>query len=79
MLLAIFDNPNYIDRYTFVSDNIQNGLYDMLGTSETGAGISQWSQGQYNPSSKNRHLGKPVKWESLSPELKEHVIARMGE
>jgi hypothetical protein len=77
-ILAVFDNPKFLDRYTFVLDSKQNDLCDMLGTSEHGTGISQFSQGKYNPKNKNIHLGKQVDFDSLNSEVKTHVLDRIN-
>lgn len=80
--LAIFDNGGEtLDRYTFVTDvkDPRTGYYDMLATDSTGAGFSQWSDGQFNYHGDNKHLGKQIQWRDLPEELQNHVSRRMTE
>ena len=81
-ILAIFDNGGAtLDRYTFVTDerDRHSGYYDMLGTDENGSGFSQWGQGRFDYHGDNKHLGKQVKWDSLTDALRAHVSHRLTE
>jgi hypothetical protein len=81
-MLAIFDNGGKtLDRYTVVFDkgNWQGSkFHPMLGLDNGGVGFSQFSEGQYNPKTKNAHLGKQIEFSTLSPETKGHILYRMG-
>lgn len=67
---SIWDNGGEsLDRYTVV---FKDG--DMLGLStepEHPQGFSQFTTG-----TEGSHLGKKVKWDSLSEKLKKHIIQR---
>lgn len=81
-VVAVFDNGGKtLDRYTFVTKQVNkyNGFYTMLGTSETGEGFSQFSEGQYTPDGDNSHLGKQVRWSELSEELQKHAASRLDQ
>jgi len=78
-ILGIFDNGGEtLDRYTFVLNERDGDFYQMLGTSETGAGYSQFGSGSFNYHGNNKHLGRPVKWADLSEELQKHVEGRLA-
>ena len=82
-LIDVFYAPEYIDCYTFVFDDIDphSGLYTMLGTSETGTGFSQWTEGKYEPNGDNSHLGAQRHFtpEDIGEALVKHVIWRMDD
>lgn len=57
---------------------------DYLGVSETGQGFSQWGEVTAEQRAslayyKTVETGRRVTWDSLRPELRAHVIARMSE
>lgn len=78
-ILGIFYDPRTLDCYTFVL-NYREGSdrYQMLGTSKTGEGFSQFTSGEFNYHGDNSHLGKQVKWNDLPEELQKHVQARLA-
>ncbi len=73
-------DPNCLERFTFICEKVEpcrpgyNARY-ILGTSETGKGISIWNELEVKHI--GNHLGKVIDWEDLSNELKLHVIRRM--
>lgn len=80
MTFSVYDNGGKTaDRYTVISsDDIKNkdvrGMVDMLGLSDNPThpqGFSQFGQGQVGS-----HLGKKIRFESLTPELKKHIMSR---
>jgi len=78
-ILGVFDNGGAtLDRYTFVFNERDGDNYQMLGTSETGEGFSQFCSGHFNYHGDNSHLGKPVQWHQLSDQLKQHVEGRIA-
>ena len=80
-VIAIYDAPEYGDRYTVVLDpswEANPGYHLMLGMNEyptsPNMGISQFTEG-INGS----HLGKLIEFESLPDDLQEHIIGRIEE
>jgi hypothetical protein len=67
-----------LDRYAVVVEgkdwesSVSKGSVPMLTLSEGGRGVSQWGEGK-----EGSHLGKPVKWNSLSPETRKHIEDRL--
>ena len=74
------DGKEGSDRYTVVVEgkdwdsSVNKGHKPMLGCGEGGVGVSQWSEGV-----EGKHLGKLVKWESLSEDTRKHIERRMKE
>ena len=80
MAMVIYDSGDKCqERYTVFPyahsrDPVERRTY--LGMSEGGLAISMW--GELPPNlSRNRSLGKIVKFESLSPESQRHITARL--
>lgn len=80
-IISIWDNrgtdKETLDCMTFVIDEDFDGtgkLKTCLGTSYNGVSFSQFSSCQ-----EGEHLGKKVEWNSLSKEIKQHVINRLSE
>lgn len=75
-VLKVYDNEGKtIDRYTVVTDEKHNGLYDCLGLSEhpeEPLGFSQWGDCVIG-----NHLGKEIKFEKLPFEVQEHIKCRL--
>lgn len=77
-ILGIFYSPKTLDCYTFVLNERDGQYYQMLGTSDTGDGFSQFTSGTFNYHGDNSHLGKQVKWSDLNEELQRHVEGRLA-
>lgn len=86
-ILAIYDNPKFVDRYTIVTDETykdQNGktLNEMLGVGADPRGFSQWSSGT-RPCTINGllsdrcHLGNRIRFEDLSETVQKHIAERI--
>jgi hypothetical protein len=77
--IRVYDNGGETsDKYSVVIDgkdwesSVSKGSVPMLTLSEGGRGVSQWGEGK-----EGSHLGKPVKWDSLSPETRKHIEDRL--
>lgn len=71
---SIWDNGGEtLDRYSvlFVEQE-NNGLFECLGLSETGAAFSQFTM-----AAEGDHLGKLVQWKDLEKKLQEHILGRL--
>lgn len=77
-ILGIFYDPKTLDCYTFVLNEMDGQYHQMLGTSETGEGFSQFSSGEFNYHGDNSHLGKQVQWANVPDKLKRHVEGRLA-
>ena len=83
-ILAIYDNPEYTDRYTVVFssramvDPKDTDLRDCLMVGDDPLhpqnGYSQMGVAQLGP-----HLGKPIRFEQLPEAVQDHVMERIGE
>lgn len=78
-VLEVFYQPRTLDCYTFVLDGDNEELWPMLGTDKTGAGFSQFCDGEYHPGGDNSHLGKQVEWDKVPEILRKHVERRVNE
>lgn len=82
-ILAIYDNPRYLDRYTVVLDEKQrSGMYTMLGLDDTGGRwFSQFTEGQFYPddvySSLNKHLGEYVSIDDVPKAIRKGIDNRI--
>ena len=77
-ILKIYDNEGEaFDRYTVVIDECYNGKYECLALSDNAnspQGFSQWCNCMIGD-----HLGKEIAFNSLAPELQEHIKNRLEE
>ena len=78
-IVAVFDAPRYLDRYTVVLDHSMwettPGYHPMLGLSddpEWPLGFSQFSDGLPGP-----HLGRRIRFRALPPRVRAHIIRRL--
>lgn len=70
LIKSIWYDPNYYDGYTIV---FKDG--SILGLSENPShplGFSQFSTGE-----EGSHLGKQIKWQDLTIELRQHIRSRI--
>jgi len=79
--VRVYDNGgDSLDRYTVVMDDkdwdtsVNPGMKAMLGLSEGGRGVSQFSEGKEGP-----HLGKAIKFDDLDADTKKHITRRIEE
>jgi hypothetical protein len=49
-------------------------MRQMLSMSETGSGISEWTEGQ-----EGRHLGRSVPWDAVPDHIKRHIESRVAQ
>lgn len=78
-VLATFYQPDVIDCWTVVTDerNPQTGFYTMLALDYDARMFSQFTEGYYDPSGDNSHLGAQVCL--IGKHLVEHVADRLRE
>jgi hypothetical protein len=78
-LIDIYYEPETIDCYTFVFDEVNPGGYNtMLAMSEDGHTFSQWTSGVYDPDGDNEHLGKRVLLHELGVTVLNAFFSRLG-
>lgn len=77
--VRVYDNGGHTaDRYSVVVDgkdwksSASEGFVPVLSLSEGGKDVSQWGDGK-----EGKHLGKPVKWETLSEDTRKHIEKRL--
>lgn len=76
--INVYHQPGTLDEYTVVPHSMdwdsqaRGDMRSMLGTSATGLGFSQWTEGQ-----EGRHLGRKLAWEEVPEELKRHIEHRV--
>lgn len=75
-MLKIYDNPEYIDRYTVFFGPVQeNGLTEYLGLSHNPGhpqGFSQFGEAEPGP-----HCGKRILAQDLPDNVWEHIKMRL--
>jgi len=83
-ILAIYDNPEFGDRYsvvlssrTMVDPKEHDKLRDCLAVGDDVThpqnGFSQMTVAELGP-----HLGKPIRFEDLPRPVQDHVMERIG-
>ncbi len=74
----VYHQPGLLDEYTVVPhseawDSMERrGMRSMLALSATGAGFSEWTEGQ-----EGRHLGRSVPWDAVPDVLKRQIERRV--
>ena len=79
-LIDVFYQPAVLDCYTFVFDehDSRTGDYTMLGMSEDGHTVSQWTSGRYEPGTANEHLGSRILLSALGTAALDGFFARLS-
>jgi len=75
-IIAIYDDPEYVDRYTIVTDcsndNGKSTLYlSVSDLCDRPNGFSQWGECPVE-----NHSGKRIAWTDLPRNVRDHVTAR---
>lgn len=74
LIRSIWDNEGEtLDRYTVVlNEKERDGTYMALGLDHNAVAFSQFTS-----AIEGKHLGKRVTWDSLTDDLKNHIIGRL--
>lgn len=74
----VYHQPGVTDEYTVVPHGMdwdaqaRGGMRTMLGTTASGRGVSEWTEGQ-----EGRHLGRSLAWTEVPPDLKRVIESRV--
>lgn len=79
-VLAVYDKPGFMDRYTVllgapIWEEYMGREVPYLGLSEGGVAFSMFGE---CPSNNRDALGRKVKWADLSDDTKKHIVKRLS-
>ena len=78
-IVAVFDAPRFVDRYTVVLDRSVSestpGYHPMLGLSDDPE--SPWGFSQFSDGVPGRHLGRRIRFRALPPQVQAHITRRL--
>lgn len=76
-VIAIYDDPEYVDRYTIVTDGSNDGGKSTLYLSLSDNCNSPMGFSQFGECPVKNHTGKRIAWTDMPQHVRDHATARL--